>query len=784
MAKTPQFLNIVLQYSLDQAKLSLPKEFIRNYGADLQSPVVLKVPPGKIWSVGLSESDGDVWLENGFGEFIKYYSLGCGYFLLFKYEETCTFNVNIFERSAMEIQYPHNTSPNAVESLNVTDGEAQDESVVLLDNEIYERKGKSPAVVVSCERERINSTDKTERQELQGDLDPAVEKDCKANPEKKNFMPNAENFQSKHPFFLVTLTPSYISGQGQIRIPAKFARSNLDMNQANVNLRTSDGRTWPAKYCRNYNKSGITATLQNGWRKFVNENLLKVNDKCVFELIKGDEIVFNVFLFKSNEVENNLTQDISPSTVEDSSDTDGDSENQESEDDESVVFVEEIKGKSSDLSRKRKIVDSLDKPKRQRPLGNHGPTVKNDRKGKSTSSRNARMSIARNLNSDDNPSFTAKISRSYLRQGFIRVPADFARSHLDMDRAKVYLRNPNGRFWPAKYFKRHYKYGLIATLHGGWRKFVQENRLKVGDKCVFTLIKSDCKIVLNVVIIRSTRPGEFDRSVEKAGKSTGRANPDPGMKLTENASGFMSANPFFTVKIYASYLEGFIRIDSDFAQTYFKEKQGKVVLLNSDGETWPAMYRKTISNSRLYVTLHNGWNTFVRANQLKLGDECVFELINRREIMLNVRIIRSNGVENCPTQKTFKQVRHDVGDSSSKLSDSRDPEAFEDLVCSKVLPHTHLKGMKDRIDVLIPVTESIDVKFKKSEIVRLEIAGRLWLVKLYIDSHSYMSFQGGWSKFARENSLRAGDECMFKIVDVKDSLLKVSVVRKEVRARF
>ena len=40
--------------------------------------------------------------------------------------------------------------------------------------------------------------------------------------------------------------------------------------------------------------------------------------------------------------------------------------------------------------------------------------------------------------------------------------------------------------------------------------------------------------------------------------------------------------------------------------------------------------------------LSSGWSAFARDNNLKTGEKCVFELINRAELVLNVVIIRAS----------------------------------------------------------------------------------------------------------------------------------------------
>ncbi|WCJ32101.1 hypothetical protein M5689_013544 [Euphorbia peplus] len=47
-----------------------------------------------------------IWLENGFPEFVKYYSIGYGHLLTFNYQSFSTFSLNVCDKNGCEIEYP------------------------------------------------------------------------------------------------------------------------------------------------------------------------------------------------------------------------------------------------------------------------------------------------------------------------------------------------------------------------------------------------------------------------------------------------------------------------------------------------------------------------------------------------------------------------------------------------------------------------------------------------------------------------------------------------------
>ncbi|XP_052205128.1 B3 domain-containing transcription factor VRN1-like, partial [Diospyros lotus] len=94
------------------------------------------------------------------------------------------------------------------------------------------------------------------------------------------------------------------------------------------------------------------------------------------------------------------------------------------------------------------------------------------------------------------------------------------------------------------------------------------------------------------------------------------------MKLTalQRVTNFQSSNPFFEVYMRPSYVnEGRLSIPTDFSRKYLSGKEKSVLLQVSDGRAWSAKcsWRKISGPS------------FVRDNNLQVGDVCIFELVVR-----------------------------------------------------------------------------------------------------------------------------------------------------------
>ncbi|KAL2347663.1 hypothetical protein Fmac_001663 [Flemingia macrophylla] len=274
----------------------LPKNFTRKYGNGMSNPVSLKPPDGTEWKIYWINHDDEIWFGKGWKEFATYYSLNHGHLLFFEYEETSCFDVNIFDNSALEIDYPfHSTNDEKVEVVQIGD-----ESVEILDDEKIrlEFTLSSPqpckkiknCIITNVERDsnELNlhqpaQTRSTRSQKAMPELDEEESKDVSNTefPKVKQLtstaLTKATTFRSEHPSFMVTMNPAYIYGD-YLDIPPHFSKQYLKKTCAAVNLEVLDGRSWTV-IC---SASRITW----GWKKFASENNLNVGDACVFELIQ------------------------------------------------------------------------------------------------------------------------------------------------------------------------------------------------------------------------------------------------------------------------------------------------------------------------------------------------------------------------------------------------------------------------------------------------------------------------------------------------------------------
>ncbi|KAB1998203.1 hypothetical protein ES319_D12G073000v1 [Gossypium barbadense] len=79
------------------------------------------------------------------------------------------------------------------------------------------------------------------------------------------------------------------------------------------------------------------------------------------------------------------------------------------------------------------------------------------------------------------------------------IPLDFALKFLPKHNCNLTLCNSAGKTWPMMFYRNTESKKLSAQLYGGWKTFVKDNRINVGDICVFELVRQP-EILMKVQI--------------------------------------------------------------------------------------------------------------------------------------------------------------------------------------------------------------------------------------------------------------------------------------------
>ncbi|KAF4380717.1 hypothetical protein CsatB_024445 [Cannabis sativa] len=505
----PQFFKIILESTLKENRLLVPQSFVKKSGESLTESVFVKLPCGSKWKMKLENYKEKFWLEEGWPEFVKHYSIERGYMLTFRYDGNSEIYVVIFGTNNVEIDYP--PAPVDFGKSNIDNGELRVPKREVIDDdddrfEILDDISSCPETGVksSCsppsKRVKTNPPGKLDSpSKSSGDefatttpkkMKYGIPKTMKTlnTIERAIALQRTNAFTSEHPFFKMVMQPYYILGKN-LNFPHLFAQIYLNNNRfCDVTLKVQNkNKTWHVKYAYREHKSAAPR-FQGGWRSFVVDNNLKVGDVCVFVLLKAtDDISFEVVIFRAEESSKD-----SVGTTDNEVGTPGfpnsSSEKQEFGKQLPSTFNERVKSIEKDSSSEKQEF------RKQLP---------------STFVERVK-SIEKDAIENENPFFKAVIQPS--NKWYMRVPLEIADQYITKD-GDMALAIPNGGQWPAQ-FKRRTSYATgksAAVIYDGWNEFMTENDLEVGDVCIFELLNRT-EVVFYVSIVRVSDFSKQERS--------------------------------------------------------------------------------------------------------------------------------------------------------------------------------------------------------------------------------------------------------------------------------
>ncbi|KAK8482108.1 hypothetical protein V6N13_111522 [Hibiscus sabdariffa] len=717
-SSSPCFFKIILQDTIQNGRLDIPKKFVKNHGKYISSPALLRVPSGEVWKVELTKSDGKTWLDNGWLQFSNHFSLGFGDLLVFRYDGNSNFHVVIFDTSASEIQYPL-TSNNNVQSDEIPEQNIDEVRKPQLPCPWPHKMMRSTNATIKIETECNEESGFLPQQDghngcpaRKGDRSTSY-KTLKAH-ERVNALERASNtFTSENPFFLSVMQPSYV-GLGRDKkyrlcIPVNFVEKHLMKEHCSVILCNSSGKTWSVDFKSRRLGRTIRSYLLAGWGAFVRDNNIEAGDVCAFELINSIEISFKVVIYQgqhancqpsvaSTDVFHPVKQEASsyaslgclePLTSNDNSlfyeiqeqNIDG------SKGDETIKILENISPskkmrEKSQLTcpRPLKMIRSTNlaiKSKAEctgksgfvaQQLRLNGNPAREDDKRTSypavhrLNNHEKVEALERAINTfkSENPFFLVVMQPYYVgctpdKKFRLSIPSNFAREHLMKEHCSVTLSDSSGKTWITTFKQSQRGKKLDAKLQTGWKTFVQDNNIQVGDVCAFELINS-IEISFRVVIYQGQHTKYYQSLVStdvvrpvnwKAPSCASPSCPKPLTDLEKAkalpiANAVKSENPFFVIVLQASYVNSNrLSIPANFAREYLTRMHKEVILLLSKGKSWPVIYyQHNIEGSKPSAIFGNGWRKFSGDNNLQVGDTCVFELVESAETSMNVTIYR------------------------------------------------------------------------------------------------------------------------------------------------
>ncbi|OMP11923.1 hypothetical protein COLO4_03592 [Corchorus olitorius] len=277
-----------------------------------------------------------------------------------------------------------------------------------------------------------------------------------------------------------------------------------------------------------------------------------------------------------------------------------------------------------------------------------------------------------------------------IQEGKLEIPPKFAREYGNALSSPVFLKVPTGAEWQVELAKRDGNPHFHVLI---FDKTASEIKYPNGNQNDQAVKIEESEEENSIQIIAEISRGRRKKSQLQSGRPYKRRRANPTVcnfrqlsscekaKVLERA-GFNSENPCFILVMHPTHIIKYcLSIPSEFARKNLKNR-GDVFLCNS-GKTWSATYYSCLNpNKQPYVKLR--WVTFVQDNNLKVGDICAFQLINRIEMSFQVFIDRGHQKAEFQGTSTTHQGSHGLTLQIARAFKSENPFFVVKLAPSSV----------------------------------------------------------------------------------------------------
>ncbi|CAN0902876.1 B3 domain-containing protein At1g49475 [Linum grandiflorum] len=397
------------------------------------------------------------------------------------------------------------------------------------------------------------------------------------------------------------------------------------------------------------------------------------------------------------------------------------------------------------------------------------------------------------------PRFVIILLLDPLEQGKLQLPEDFAEEHGAKLSNEVQLNLPNGAEWKVSVVRRGRK---NIWFDKGWTEFAKFYSLEPTHFLIFELANHN---QFNVIIF-DTSSSEIDYSMKKSNvkfksecdaASSDEAverhppsfnSPQPPTATATEADQnlrstsrrrkpsttkanvvFESEKPFFMVAMQKTYLTPGCKLSVpvNFFETNFIEKPGGILLQLTDVGVWKVEYLVIdyVRQKRSFFEAKS-WKSFARANRLRVGDVCAFELVEGgNDARFNVVIFRAS-------QDTGNHSEPSALEAANGFTSNH--PFFVKAVTSPNLTSGYAYIPKE----FWKYVKEASCKAK----MELCVGSKSWHVticrrKNQDGAETRVFMNGGWRKFARANSLVVGDVCVYELMDDVNVVARVHFFR-------
>ncbi|CAL4984235.1 unnamed protein product [Urochloa decumbens] len=247
------------------------------------------------------------------------------------------------------------------------------------------------------------------------------------------------------------------------------------------------------------------------------------------------------------------------------------------------------------------------------------------------------------------PLYITAMDMTSVSFGFLAISKDYVFKHLLDKNGTITISHPDGsKTWAITLGISTVGWYAHST---GWLDFIEDNRLREGHICIFEPSKSKGRVTLifhPLEICSKKAPGFVPSSrspmhgVSEPGYIVPRftvLNDQQKHKVEDKVRAIGSPYHIFVLIAQTSNIIGkscSMAFCSAYAKKYLQRGSDTMSLLHpQNSKKWEAEIE--INNNR--HKLGQGWRQFVSDNKLKVGDICLFQLMETKKLTMIVHII-------------------------------------------------------------------------------------------------------------------------------------------------
>ncbi|CAI8596792.1 unnamed protein product [Vicia faba] len=148
------------------------------------------------------------------------------------------------------------------------------------------------------------------------------------------------------------------------------------------------------------------------------------------------------------------------------------------------------------------------------------------------------------------------------------------------------------------------------------------------------------KVIQKLPLVSTRAHKKVRGEIEKNSERTSSLNRPIGARAREVAANFISSNPFLTIVIKPSNL-----VEKRLGVSNLNgviENTKKNVKLQIGSRSWNVKLLRCCYKHKTERRISGGWSSFARESGLQPGDICIFELINKEDIVFKVHVFQKD----------------------------------------------------------------------------------------------------------------------------------------------